>query len=394
MKNYVSYPYKRPTRFDDGGVTPYLDEASSGLSSAVEGAMSGAALGPVGAIAGGLIGFFSGQAKGKAEADQRAERLRQQKEADYTNKLALARTTLSNYPVSGMVSSPFLMGEGGPVKGRTLAEVNVRGKRNPIVVNDPNDPRLRAYRDSLALYEKGRAFKARFYNEPVFNTNREAADFSFALRQEASDLIRKSRIKPVSYQGLPGVDQPNGTYTVGWEAPVYKKPTQPVLFDKVRRHINYVAEPIILDRKIASPNLLDRIVPLPVQVAEPPESTDASNKFVSPPQNNGELYSDYVRRVHDLRVKYTKSKMGKGGYLPHPLYKAEGGEVIQHAPYDIPQTDSRGTTEPLSSNTSLIIGDKHSAPSGGIGMSNTQPARIFSDQLLLPAHLEAQLALL
>jgi hypothetical protein len=79
--------------------------------------------------------------------------------------------------------------------------------------------------------------------------------------------------------------------------------------------------------------------------------------------------------------KYPRPAYNVGGKIPNSNieYQAEGGEVIEHNPFSLPGTDQHGEVNPIASNISKIQGDKHSAPSGGVGMEGGE--RIFSDQL-------------
>lgn len=81
-----------------------------------------------------------------------------------------------------------------------------------------------------------------------------------------------------------------------------------------------------------------------------------------------------------------------GGHTNNPDYLAEGGEMIQHAPGDLPKTDNNGSVTPVTKTIARINGDKHTAPSGGVGMEGEESARIYSDQLHVPADLVAQLS--
>ena len=81
-----------------------------------------------------------------------------------------------------------------------------------------------------------------------------------------------------------------------------------------------------------------------------------------------------------------------GGHTKNPDYLAEGGEMIQHAPGDLPATDNNGSVTPVTNTIARINGDKHTESSGGVGMSGEQSARIYSDQLEVPADLLKQLS--
>ena len=59
-------------------------------------------------------------------------------------------------------------------------------------------------------------------------------------------------------------------------------------------------------------------------------------------------------------------------------YLAEGGETIQHDPFDLPATYN-GALDRLSSDTSEIKGPSHESKSRGVAMSGGE--RIFSDRM-------------
>jgi len=90
---------------------------------------------------------------------------------------------------------------------------------------------------------------------------------------------------------------------------------------------------------------------------------------------------------------YNPNRLAMGGKIPtgSAHYLAEGGEVIQHAVNDRPDTDQNGDAKQLNSNTSLLKGDSHDAPSQGIGVANDQEARIYSNRLYAPKDLVAKL---
>ena len=75
-----------------------------------------------------------------------------------------------------------------------------------------------------------------------------------------------------------------------------------------------------------------------------------------------------------------------------PQYKAEGGEMIQHQAGDVPMTDNNGDLNRMTETEAEIKGDKHSAASGGVGMSDKKGARIYSDQLTVDKGLAAKLS--
>ena len=103
-----------------------------------------------------------------------------------------------------------------------------------------------------------------------------------------------------------------------------------------------------------------------------------------------------TKTAKQIRDKYPMAlvppKMKHGGYTNDPDYLAEGGEMIQHAPGDLPKTDSNGSVTPVTKTIARINGDKHIAASGGVGMEGDEPARIYSDQLTVPTELMKQLS--
>jgi hypothetical protein len=66
-----------------------------------------------------------------------------------------------------------------------------------------------------------------------------------------------------------------------------------------------------------------------------------------------------------------------------PDYIAEGEEVVDFRPGNVPQAGKFGTLSRLSSNTAKINGDSHDDPSGGVEMTGGD--RVFSDRLPLPS---------
>jgi hypothetical protein len=147
-------------------------------------------------------------------------------------------------------------------------------KREPIIISDPNDPRLRAYQDSLSAYEKGREIAGnlgkifdRYYGykrpryESYFAKNYEAGKLKYSLdgnqgnifgnnfpplsqvdlnneidywktrsgdgttgREVAKELKKYAKIKTKPYRTLMSAELPSSL--------VYKKPVQPIILQK------------------------------------------------------------------------------------------------------------------------------------------------------------------
>jgi hypothetical protein len=108
----------------------------------------------------------------------------------------------------------------------------------------------------------------------------------------------------------------------------------------------------------------------------------AEKKFDAQALNASKQYSKSVLSTFPTKgVESSGYYAALGGKIPasNIQYQAEGGEVIEHNPFRLPGTDSHGEVNQLASDISKIEGDKHSAPSGGVGMEGGE--RIFSDQL-------------
>lgn len=113
-------------------------------------------------------------------------------------------------------------GNGGK-KEKTKEEVK------PIYVTNPNDPRLRSYNDSLALYNLSQKAKKIFDVDPMDPTLE-------SYNKKADALASKSKIKPTRLQ-LIGYSEPYkkdfDPYGMqeAWMV-TYKKPVQPIVYKK------------------------------------------------------------------------------------------------------------------------------------------------------------------
>lgn len=113
----------------------------------------------------------------------------------------------------------------------------------------------------------------------------------------------------------------------------------------------------------------------------------SKNQIIDAAGDSGALKQWAVGPVK-LASKFMDFKLG-GSTVPQ--YRAEGGEMIQHQANDVPKTDNNGGLNRMTSTEAEITGDKHSAKSGGVGMSDDKGARIFSDQLTVDKDLVAKI---
>lgn len=89
------------------------------------------------------------------------------------------------------------------------------------------------------------------------------------------------------------------------------------------------------------------------------------------------------QRQEDLNSRFNAHGMdvpgfyAKGGMLPGQ-YVAEGEEIVEHNPWDIPVAHNANTQQ-LSLTGTKLKGQKHSGPDGGIHASGGE--RVYSDQI-------------
>ena len=134
--------------------------------------------------------------------------------------------------------------------------------RKPIIVTNPNDPRLKAYNDSLRLYNK----TVNIENPKYYEDGKPSA-FSFKGNSEQGEQFFKKN--NVDYDGeyrrtgrFPGKIQPESTgyLGLGMAYPKYKKPVQPVVLAKEATKVN------IAPRELSMPKpsiKINRTVKLP-----------------------------------------------------------------------------------------------------------------------------------
>jgi hypothetical protein len=111
------------------------------------------------------------------------------------------------------------------------------GQRSPIYTDNPKDSRLQAYNDSLSLYNITREIE-----NPKYYYNGDPAWYYFkGTAEEAEKFARKNNID-YTYEyyrtgKFPGRIQPEktGDWGEGMEYPIYKRPTQPVIYRELSR---------------------------------------------------------------------------------------------------------------------------------------------------------------
>lgn len=161
----------------------------------------------------------------------------------------------------------MMPGENHKFKGKKVTEFpiaqNGKNVRQPIIVNDKNNPRLKAYNDSLTLYSKN-AYDAKNFphikhvswNKNVLENN-EVNKVQDGLLKEIPEFINAyKRITKLNGKAPVGDKIP---YKVGfshipnqtidtWRA-VYKKPVQPVIYKKLEpKKVNL--QPVVFNKPV------------------------------------------------------------------------------------------------------------------------------------------------
>jgi hypothetical protein len=185
-------------------------------------------------------------------------------------------------------------------------------KKKPIYVSNPNDSRLRAYQDSLGLYNKGEATYANKKKEVVKNINDfnesqsvisglgnlfsgEKYNARYKERTTAlSDKEKDSLISPIKRTIVGDDNRQNfqlGNYKPEehGEKPSfnlfdivsrYKKPEQPYIYKKVEEKIKKEKKPYILKRE--KKKIKKNIIPTPVKESIPKDTIPIIEPVVKP----------------------------------------------------------------------------------------------------------------
>ncbi len=174
---------------------------------------------------------------------------------------------------------------------------NIKGNK-PIYVTDPNDSRLIAYQDSLALYNNN-PITRKFYKGL---SNKE-------LGVDDSPNYVNSAIRPIGYDA--SVNDGHITYDAA-----YKKPVQPVELKK-RERVNIVELPSLSINELASSRVLPKI--------ETPSVYFPQSKY-----KEGVLKQDF-KGVPNIEVW---SKRGKEDNILRPMALVnQAGESIDYNEY-------------------------------------------------------------
>ena len=143
--------------------------------------------------------------------------------------------------------------------------------KNTLYVNNPNDPRLQAYRDSLSVYNTAEKNwdSARKFGRP--NPSGEVYIPTQMVNAIPGVASIKTKFEPEAYRST--VDE---NRKANRDFPIYKKPERPVVF--VKRQKAEVIEPlqprqsVFATPEIISPVMRPVSVPEPTSMEEPMEA--------------------------------------------------------------------------------------------------------------------------
>ena len=202
---------------------------------ALSGAAMGATLGPIGAAAGavlgGAVGWIGGAAaKRKEDAIISAENTRKHLSEIQTNNAQLAsdptqitgRQNAQYFKAGGLIK----FGGGGSTDGK------------PIITHNPNDPRLKAYNDSLNL--SNNSFQAiEDYKNRKFNSGNPKLNDIVAMRNinNLFKIPQKNGEVPIDYKTIL-VPDPVNNQQLAQSVPIYKKPVQSIMYQKKQEASN------------------------------------------------------------------------------------------------------------------------------------------------------------
>jgi hypothetical protein len=210
--------------------------------------------------------------------------------------------------------------------GKTLPTVKV--KKEPIYVDNPRDPRLRAYQDSLNLYNKTKDIQ-----NPKYYTDGDPSWYNWkGNRKDAEKFMRKNNID-LDYEyyrtnKFPGKIQPikTGDFGEGMKYPIYKKPTQPVEYKKSepkkpesKPQRETKKDLVVSISKMETPTALNKTVPnLPYRV----DYSGNSQYFASDKEGeefiknlNKDFMENKISSPGNVSGYYETKKKKNGGWL-------------------------------------------------------------------------------
>jgi hypothetical protein len=183
--------------------------------------------------------------------------------------------------------------------------------RKPIYVSNPNDPRLKAYRDSLSLYNRGEEKLKYGRNNPnatnlELNRKEEEIDRRFAISKSRGSF-GNNLIKAIDMQKI-------GSGDALRNVPLYKKPVQPVIFEQKATKTNVSPKELSMPKPSIKINrtveLPDAITGIKYDIQKGDVIVGISGKDVTMPRKE---FDSWVNKPENRKMfdDYRKSKAKK-----------------------------------------------------------------------------------
>lgn len=285
----------------------------------------------------GLTAILGGIQNGRIRKDERQQYLQSIQQKSYYNSGEGYNNTAAYFQKGGQhLTIPMQVLTGIPRNILNdgcyqLPKYQVGGGRQPIVVNNPNDPRLRAYQDSLTSHNNGQYNWDLAVNTADSIWNESSGRTVFNDKKNTPYIPIKTDIKPIGARyTTTGISNGKG-YDNNMKFPLYKKPVQPVVYQKPQQSqgtdINgmTINIPAVKDRKIGSitPSNIYQLPTKGQRVYYPPVmegmfATGDEGQMIGALGEDDTFYPDYnneAKRAHQtpLNMDYIKRLLKQQG---------------------------------------------------------------------------------
>ena len=397
----------------DGDMNPYAAAGAGALKGVGMGAKLGNMImpgigGAIGAGAGALIGGAAGLYKERQQQAQLDEaeaaklKLEQQrKRALELANLQASKAVLSTYPTQGVADAGFMAAYGGIIKkfamggptdpppfdmsllaGNTLPAPNQMAMSAPDVLTGYSDQELainRAKGNQVAFNQR-----ADIVGENLNNA------YQYAKENPLDAVQVGLGATAIAAEGIPLAGTAVSGFADGINAGISGGRAAYYANKGDTSNAAFYTTAAALDGAAAIPGLGNAAGASKIAML-----LNKANHVAHAPIHAAHTGSKAITayKAGNLGYGATNSSYAMGGKIPTESadYLAEGGEVIQHAMNDRPDTDMNGEAKQINSNTSKFVGDSHDAASQGIGVANDKEARIYSKRLYAPKDLVAKL---
>jgi len=293
-----------------------------------------------------------------------------------TKKFAKQSSLILDYGKNGKTLKK--LPDGGELKKKKPSE------RKPIITNDPKDPRLKAYNDSLSLYNNSNAAyhffvkakftpknkaqekQAKYVEEYIINNSGNAVTKNIkndwyhpAIKPLYTQKFSKQATTQLKQKTLNGKTNVADVQDSGLASqPVFMQPVQPVVYQKPNPQPNPKSE---LKNQPETEEQIERI--------EGYDITPTENKKVipKPTQDKTDFYIQSLDKNGKQKVKYFNSKKEKDDYdekLSKDFYQTRKTDNSSVYTAVLPEMENGGTMNKLGVENSLWNNIRAKAGSG------------------------------